>query len=243
MQQHIRRAVAIAAAAALSLALVVPALGASTRTYEVTIQLITGGQPLTPPLIATHAGGTGIFNVGDVASFGVKEIAENGNLAPLMEALTTDPKVSHVAAATAPLVPPGSPLSGTFSDEVTLTIDAGPGARFLSYESMLICTNDGFTGVDSLDLPDRIGQSVVKATAGYDAGTERNTERFRDIVPPCQGLTGIGDGTMHSDMSNPSLATHRVIRHHPGINGGHDLLIHPHDWTNPVAVIVVTRIG
>src|SRR5919106_240531 len=119
MQPRLRHAAAAATALSLVLALAVPALGGSTRTYEVTIQLVTGGQPLTPPLIATHSGGTGIFSVGQPASLGVKEIAENGNLAPLTTALEADPKVSDVVAAEAPLVPPESPMFGTFDDEVT----------------------------------------------------------------------------------------------------------------------------
>jgi hypothetical protein len=46
---------------------------------------------------------------------------------------------------------------------------------------MLICTNDGFTGVNKLKLPSEIGQSVTVRTQAYDAGTEL----FADLVPPC----------------------------------------------------------
>ncbi|MGH2379708.1 MAG: spondin domain-containing protein [Candidatus Limnocylindria bacterium] len=243
MQKLLRRSVAIAATAGLTLALAVPAAAGSTRTYEVSIQLVTGGQPLTPPLIATHSGGTDIFSVGQPASLGVKEIAENGNLAPLMAALEADPKVSHVLAAGAPLVPPGSPLFGTFEDEVTLTIEADPGARFLSYESMLICTNDGFTGIDRLRLPNQVGDSLSVATASYDAGTEVNTEDFADIVPPCQPLMGVSSGEPGTGMSDPALAEGGVIHHHPGIAGGADLLSAVHGWTDPVTLVTITRVG
>jgi hypothetical protein len=243
MQPRFRRAAAVATAAVLAIGLAVPALAGSTRTYEVTIQLVTGGQPLTPPLIATHNGGTGIFDVGQPASFGVKEIAENGNLAPLIEALEADPKVSDVVAAAAPLVPPGSPMFGTFDDAVTLTIEAGPGARFLSFESMLICTNDGFTGIDRLRLPNRVGGSLSVATASYDAGTEVNTEDFADMVPPCQGLMGVSSGEPGTGMSDPALAEGGVIHHHPGIEGGADLLPEVHGWTDPVTLVTITRTG
>ncbi|MEP6468227.1 MAG: spondin domain-containing protein [Chloroflexota bacterium] len=224
MQPRIRRAAAAVTAASLVLAFAIPAVAASTRTYEVTIQLVSGGQPLTPPLIATHSGGTGVFSVGQPASFGVKEIAENGNLAPLITALGADPEDADVAAAAAPLVPPGSPEFGTFSDRVTLTIDADPGARFLSYQSMLICTNDGFTGLDRVQLPNQVGDSLSVGTASYDAGTEINTEDFADIVPPCQALMGVSSGEAGTGMSDPALAEGGVIHHHPGIEGGADLL-------------------
>ena len=243
MRQLMRRAIAIAAAAGLTLALAAPALAGSPRTYEVTIQLVTGGQPLTPPLIATHSGGTDIFSVGQPASLGVKEIAENGNLAPLTTALEADPKVSDVVAAEAPLVPPESPMSGAFDDEVTLIIQAGPGARFLSYESMLICTNDGFTGLDRLLLPNEIGDSLSIATASYDAGTEINTEDFADIVPPCQPMMGVSSGEPGSGTSDPALAEGGVIHHHLGIEGGADLQPDVHGWTDPVSLVTITRVG
>ena len=160
-----------------------------------------------------------------------------------MAALEADPKVSHVVAAGAPLVPPGSPLLGTFDDEVTLTIEADPGARFLSYESMLICTNDGFTGSDRLRLPNQVGDSLSVATASYDAGTEVNTEDFADIVPLCQPLMGVSSGEPGTGMSDPALAEGGVIHHHPGIAGGADLLPAVHGWTDPVTLVTITRVG
>ena len=243
MQQFVRRAVAVCTATGLVLALAIPAFAGPPRTYEVTVELATGGQPLTPPLIATHEGDADIFSVGQPASLGVQEIAENGNLAPLITALEADPRVSDIVAAGAPLVPPQSPMFGTFSDEVTLTIEAGPGARFLSFESMLICTNDGFTGIDRLRLPNQVGDSLRVATASYDAGTEINTEDFADIVPPCQALMGVSSGEPGTGMSDPALAEGGVIHHHPGIEGGADLLPEVHGWTDPVTLVTITRVG
>jgi hypothetical protein len=62
---------------------------------------------------------------------------------------------------------------------------ANPGDR-LSLATMLICTNDGFTGLDRAKLP--IGGSEVFWTNGYDAGTENNTELSQDIVDACSAL-------------------------------------------------------
>jgi hypothetical protein len=108
---------------------------------------------------------------------------------------------------------------------------------------MLICTNDGFTGVDGVKLPNRVGQSVTNYTQGYDAGTEINTEMFEDLVPPCGPLTGqdsMGQGT---GMSDPDLAENGVIHHHDGILGVGDLDPAINDWNNPVAKITVERTG
>jgi len=214
---------------------------APVATYEVTIADLTGGQPLTPPLVATHSAATGLFSVGQPASFELKEIAENGNLGPMIARLESDKHVADVAAAEAPLVPHGLPGSAMFGDKVTLTVTASHGAQLLSFASMLICTNDGFTGVDSLRLPKEVGDVVTVEPAAYDAGTEHNTEDFADIVPPCQGLVGVSSGEPGTATSNPALAEGGVIHHHPGIVGGADLVPAIHGWTDPVARVTVTR--
>jgi hypothetical protein len=233
----------VAAAAFVFLATVSSAAAEAPVAYEVTIENLTAGQPLTPPVVATHRAATGMFAVGQPASFALKEIAENGNLAPMVAQLGADKHVSDSVAAAAPLVPAGLPGSAMFGDSVTLTVTASEGAKFLSFASMLICTNDGFTGVDSVRLPKDVGEAIVVRSAGYDAGTETNTEDFADIVPPCQGLVGVSSGEPGTGTSNPALAEGGVIHHHPGIAGGADLVPAIHGWTDPVAEITVERVG
>jgi hypothetical protein len=242
--RHRFLALAVALAALVFLATVSSAAAeAPAATYEVTIQNLTAGQPLTPPVVATHRAATGMFTVGRPASFALKEIAENGNLAPMIAQLGADKHVSDSVAAAAPLLPAGLPGSAMFGDSVTITVTASEGAKFVSFASMLICTNDGFTGVDSLRLPKDVGDAVMVRSAGYDAGTETNTEDFADIVPPCQGLVGVSSGEPGTGTSNPALAEGGVIHHHPGIAGGADLVPAIHGWTDPVAEITVERVG
>ncbi|MCL4287854.1 MAG: spondin domain-containing protein, partial [Thermoleophilia bacterium] len=184
-------AVAGVAAAALLLA-----PSAMARQYEVSIENLTEGQALTPPVIATHRGRHQVFEVGRPASVGVREIAENGNALPLLAQLIADPfnRITAFAESTGgPLVPEGTPGSAMFADEATLTI-RGRARDRLSWVSMLVCTNDGLTGVDSLRLPHKVGRSVGARTDAYDAHTELNTEDYADIVPPCQGLIGDSSG-------------------------------------------------
>ena len=238
-------AVAVALAVAAGTTVAASAGNGGLATYQVTITNLTGGQALTPPLLATHRRPLHVFEVGAPASFGVKEIAENGNLAPLAAALGAQEHVSAVVTGTAPLVPAANPGGTPFTDSVTLAITADRGAKYLSWVSMLICTNDGFTGVDSLRLPQKVGDTAEVSTAGYDAGTEVNTEKFTDIVPPCQLLiNGINSPVGGTGTSNPALAEGGVIHHHTGIQGGvGDLSFATHGWTDPVATIEVTRVG
>jgi hypothetical protein len=232
------------AAAAVALWLAPSALARQATSYQVTIENLTSGQPLTPPVAATHHGKNEIFRVGRPASFELKEIAENGNNAPLLDALAASGSVRDVKEAPGgPLVPDGKPGSAMFDDVTTFTIAGGRGANRISFASMLICTNDGFTGVNSLKLPRRVGNSTVGLTNGYDAGTEANTEDFADIVPPCQGLIGVSSGEPGTGSSDPALLTNGVIAHHPNISGRRDLVRGVHGWTDPVARVTVAAIG
>lgn len=215
-----------------------PSSANSARTYEVSITNLTTGQPFTPALVATHRGSDGFFRVGGPASTGLERIAESGDLEPMIARIGDDRDFfAHVVQLGDPQLPPVMP-----GQTVTLQIDAATPHNFLSWASMLICTNDGFTGVDTLKLPSVVGQSITVSTDGYDAGTEINTEEWEDIVPPCAPLTGqdnLGQGT---GDDQPGLAEGGVIRHHPGILGVGGLDPMLNDWTNPVATITATRI-
>jgi len=222
----------------LALTLLAPEAARSEggKTYKVTITNLTAGQPVTPPILVTHTSKTRIFSVGEPASEGIQQIAENGNGAPLLDALAGNPEVHEVVAAMAPLVPANDPGATGFGSSETYTITAYGKARFLSFASMLICTNDGFTGLDSLPLPKR---KATVFTRAYDARTEANTEDFVDIVPPCQGLIGVTSDDMGTGMSNPVIAEDGIIIPHAGINGGADLVPAVHGWGDPVTKIEI----
>jgi len=202
--------------------------------YAVTVTNLTANQWFTPPVVTTHLRSTAVFAVGSPASEGVKEVAENGNVPALVDELNGNPAVRGVVAGAGPLGP---------GQSVSFEISGKPG-RALSVVSMLICTNDGFTGVDGLRLP-ADGSLTVMGDA-YDAGTEINTEDLADIVPPCQALNGVPDdeGAPGTGVSDPALAEGGVIDLHDGIQGGiADLTVADHGWSDPVVEIDVTRLG
>lgn len=236
-------AAAVAGAAALAVAFAPAAVGsADPPTYRVTIENLTNGQAFTPAIAATHSGRHLMFDVGRRASNEIVQIAENGDLGPMATFLAANPRVLDSFQGSAPQVPKGNPGGTPFTSSVTFEIDGARGHDRLSWAAMLICTNDGFTGVDGLRLPQQVGQTVVAQTAGYDAGSEANTEDFGDLVPPCQGLIGVSGDEPGTGASDPALATQDVIRHHAGITGREDLVPNVHGWTDPVAKLTVTRI-
>jgi hypothetical protein len=226
-----RASIALAAVigvVAVALALAVsPARGQDDITYNVTIENLTTSQPLTPPVVATHSDQVDVFELGQAASAELQAVAENGNADPLVALLGGSAAVFDVETGTGPILP---------GESASVTVEA-PEGSLLTIAAMLICTNDGFTGADSWPLP-ASGSDSVDANA-YDAGTEMNTEDFADIVPPCQGLIGVSSDDDGTGTTNPALAEGAVVAAHPGIQGGTDLTVADHGWTDPVARITV----
>ena len=206
--------------------------------YQVRVRNLTSGQPFTPPLAVTHSDAISLFNKGEKASYGIQQIAENGNLDPLIGVVSGSAEVADWVVAVAGTPPPVLQNGG----EVTFTIKSAPGKRYFSFASMLICTNDGFTGVNSIKLPRHIGDEVRLGLKSYDAGTEINTEDFADIVPPCQGLVGISSDDEGTGMTNPALAENGYVHHHPGVDGDDDLVAGVHGFGNRVGKIAIRRI-
>jgi hypothetical protein len=236
--RKLRIAAAVAAVAMLtSVVGATSALAAETRIYTVTITNLTEYQFLTPALVTTHKGNVDLFTVGKVASYELQQIAENGNLVPMRERIENSRDFDDLVVQTGNIIGPVMP-----GETISFEITGAPPFNFLSWASMLVCTNDGFTGVDSLKLPNRVGESVTSYLDAYDAGTEINTERWDDLVPSCGVLTGqpqVG-GTRETD---PALAEGGVVHHHLGILGVADLDPAINNWENPVAVITVKRTG
>jgi hypothetical protein len=205
--------------------------------YQVTVENLATGQPLTPPIVATHRNEVGLFTVGEQASPEVEAIAENGDASGAAALLSSLPQVSNVVATSVPLTPHGTQV-GDFTDSVTIDILARRGDR-ISLATMLICTNDGFTGLDGAWLP--LHGSATYYINAYDAGTEANTELSVDIVDPCSALGPVVLNGDPNGNENDAVNTSGIIQHHDGILGGGDLLP-GHDWDNPVAKVTITRV-
>ncbi len=214
--------------------------GAPLRTYKVTLENLTDGQPFSPGVAATHRPSIHVFEVGEAASPGIEAIAEDGNETTAVNALNASSHVTDVFDLNHPLTPSGT-VVGSFTDSVSFEIAARPGDR-LSLATMLICTNDGFTGLDGARLPQHGSRTFF--LNGYDAGTENNTEKSADIVDACSALGPVSLAGDPNGNQNAAVDTspHGPIHHHPGILGGGDLTPGEHDWTNPVAKVTVERV-
>jgi hypothetical protein len=251
MSIQLKLIAALGAAAALTLAAALPAAsddGQELRTYRVTLVNLTDGQPFSPPVAATHDRGIHMFQVGELASDELAAIAQGGNQVPMFNLFKGAPGVTEAVDIGVPLTrtgtvadPPGPP--GPFVDSATFEITGRPGDR-LSLATMLICTNDGFLGLDSARLPRHGARAFL--INGYDAGRENNTQLSEHLVDPCTDLgpvplPGDPDGNLDTGavLTTPPVRIH----HHPNIQTGvGELSPAAHGWKDPVAVAVVSRI-
>jgi Spondin_N len=252
MSLQLKLLAAVGAAAVLTLSAALPAAsddGPNLRTYRVTLVNLTDGQPFSPPVAATHDRDMRMFRVGRLASDELAAIAQAGNQLPMFNLFNSSADVTEAVDVGAPLtrvgtvVDPPGPM-GPFFDTATFEITAERGDR-LSLATMLICTNDGFLGLDSVRLPSHGARAFL--INGYDAGRENNTQDSQHLVNPCSALGPValpGDPDGEAD-SGPGVSTvpPMPIRHHPNIqNGVGELTVAEHGWQDPVAVAVVSRI-
>ena len=212
------------------------------RQYRVTVANLTSGQPFTPPAVAAHRPTVEVFSVGEPANEVVQQIAENGNLDPLVSLIDETDAIRAAAVAEQPLVPSSDPGGTELPAYATLELAADASATHLTFISMLIATNDGFVGLDTVPLPAEGNASRTYYANGYDAGTEQNTEQFADMVPPAQSLIQGGEAEGGTAESNPDLAEDGVIHPHAGIQGDGDLDPAVYGWREPAALVQVERL-
>ena len=213
------------------------------QRYRVTLTNLTGGQPFSPPVAATHRPGLHMFQVGHLATDQLAAIAQDGNESPMFSLFNGADGVTQAVDVGRPLTPRGR-VVGSFTDTVAFDIAGRPGDR-LSLATMLICTNDGFLGLDGVRLPHDDARTFF--LVGWDAGRENNTERQQDIVEPCSVLGPVVLPGVHPSPNHdtgPGVATipPEPIHLHPGITGIGDLTPALHGWKDPVAKVTVERI-
>ncbi len=202
----------------------------SEATYVVTFENLTEGQYLTPPNWAAHDRHADVFQRGQAASPGVEAVAERGGVPILAAELTTNIDDQGLGVS-------GVGGDGPIGPGESTTFEITTTENRLSIVSMIVCTNDGFAGLDARRLPAWDGESRTFYLRGFDAGTELNTENRADIVPApfCNGPGGNPDDQPEID-ENGRITRHRTLR---GVGDLPDSF----DWRGPVVKVTVTNNG
>jgi len=207
--------------------------------FTVTVKNLTNGIYFTPLLITAHDGETHLFETGSPASGALQVMAEGGDLVGLVD-MVGPPDDDTVVNPPEGLLAPGGIVSSDFKTNRTRN-------RYLSLVAMLLPTNDGFVGLDSLRVP-RIPGTYRYFLVGYDAGTEANDEIINGGGAPGTpgipfapaGDNGTGGTGVSGDDANKTVHIHRgVIGDIDSTGGISDLDSTIHRWLNPVAEIVI----
>ena len=194
-------------------------------SYEVTVQNLTQGQPLSPVGVALH-GDAVMWEVGMSASAALEVLAEGGDNSDF----TAAEGVMASASGAGPIAP-GS------SETITVTVVNEPD-MFISVATMLVNTNDAFAGITGHALGElEVNQSVTMVLPVLDAGTEANSEVAGTIPGPADGGEGYNAERDDADL----------VSFHPGVVSAQDgltmsVLSAAHRFDNPAVKLTITRV-
>jgi hypothetical protein len=193
-------------------------------SYEVTVTNLTNAQPLSPVAVVLHQEGN-LFMIGEAASVELETMAEGGDNSALLALSVVEASASGAA-----------PIGPGASETISVTIEDVTDAK-LSVATMLVNTNDAFSGLNALDLGQlAVGDSWSSRMRAYDSGTEANSEAAGTIPGPADSGTGFDAERDDVDF----------VAAHPGVVTSSDnlptsVLNSQHKFDNPVMSITVTR--
>lgn len=203
-----------------------PAPAPVSVSYDVTVTNMTNAQPLSPVAVVLHQEGN-LWELGQPASVELEQMAEGGDNSGLLGL-----SVVMASASGAAPIGPGA------SETISVTIEDITDAK-ISVATMLVNTNDAFTGLNGWDLSAlEPGDSWTTRTRVYDSGTEANTEAAGTIPGPADGSDGAGFAEARDDVD--------FVIGHPGVVSADDgltgsVLSGQHKFDNPAVRITITR--
>lgn len=213
-----------------------PVDAAAQAQFEVTITNLTNAQPLSPAAIIFHQNEFNSFIDGETASPALELLAEGGDNADVLaEAQAAS---QHIASeSTDGPVPPR-----TISSPVTLSVPTDNLSDLrLSVITMLVHTNDGFTGTNATDISNmNVGDSQVLTGPTWDAGTEINDELGSNLPGPDFG--GEGFNAARDDLVDRVRIHQSVVTSESAEFGlPTSSLQDRHRFLNPTSRITITR--
>lgn len=197
--------------------------------FSVAVTNLSNNQPLSPPALIVHSDEYHAWMIGSPASDGLEQLAEGGDSSLWQTEALADEAVIEVVAGS-DLVLPGQTAEFEFKLKRR-------DAQGLSLATMLVNTNDAFTGINAASLADMQKGSVqTYYLKVYDAGTEENTETAASIPGPAGG----GEGYNSTRESADQVTMHGgVVTMDDGL--ATSILDESHRFDNPVAKVVITR--
>jgi len=196
------------------------------RTFSVEVSNLTEHQPLAAIAVVLHESGYHAYVLGSIADSDLEMMAEGGDPSVLLASAASEEAVMMTTANT-DLTLPGN--------KSILEVKGLGHEHRLSLVGMLVNTNDGFIGLDAIDLSGLAkGESLILHAKVYDAGTEANNESADSV--PAQG----GEGFNASRDDRDFVGVHPgVVSMDDGLTGSS--LDQSHRFDSPAARVVITR--
>jgi hypothetical protein len=200
--------------------------------YEITITNLTRGQYFTSPFVVIHKPGIRLFTLGEPVSPQFASLVEDASPNALGAVLAGLPEVKEVMTSATPpanaLIAPGK--------SSTVTVETTRAFNQLSFIASLVPTNDAFIAIHGIAAPK--GDTAISLfIPAYDAGSERNDELCSSIFAPSVIECGGTGGSGHPGGGEGFVYIHN------GVHGVGNLNAALRDWGNPVARVLIRRVG
>lgn len=212
------------------------------RDVQVDVKNLSNSNYFTPLLIAAHPASHHLFDVGQPASAQLQAMAEGGDIAGLIEDIEFE-EGDYVANPAEGLLAPGHTTSAVLDIR-----GKNKNTTHLSIVAMILPTNDGFIGLNAVEIPRKAG-TYTYFLSSYDAGTEANDEIINGGGAPGvpgipvdpAGLSGVnGTGSAGEDIDSTVHAHPGILGDFDPIGGPSDLNANIHRWLNPIGKVVIT---
>ncbi len=209
-----------------------PTVPPAMASFDVTVSNLTNAQPLSPAAVIAHLDGYVLFSVGTPVTVGFEDMAEGGDNTALLAEADADAMVMVTGSGAAPVGPAGSETVTVAMLESEL-----PGLR-ISVGTMLVNTNDAFTGLNAMSVESMaVGDVVSVLGVAYDAGTEADTEAAATIPGPAG--SGEGFNAARDDQADRVSMHSGVVSQDDGFATSD--LGEQHRFDNPVVQISIER--
>lgn len=193
--------------------------------FDLEVTNLTHAQPLSPIAFVAHADER-LWSMGESSDTALETMAESGDNSAILA--RTDFLAS--IGGTGVLLPGLS--------ETIILESKQESIPALSVATMLVNTNDAFTGKTGIDVSSmQIGDSISMMTVAFDAGTEANSETAGTVPGPAAGGEGFNQDRDDVDY----------VAYHPGVVGSDggltsSSLSSVHKFDNPVMKLTITRL-
>lgn len=193
-------------------------------SYSITITNLTYAQPLSPLAVVLHNDNK-MWMIGEASSTALEKLAEGGDNSDFIADSNALASKSGEG-----IVMPGV----TSTVEVTTT---DRNATFFTAATMLVNTNDAFTGLTGIDISAMAIDDIQSWNLNvYDSGTEANSEAMGTIPGPADGGTGFDES--RNDVN--FVAMHSgVVSQDDGLSSS--VLSQAHRFDNPAIKLTITR--